>query len=69
MQTNLAAHDTNQKRGIAMNHNPNCGNDRTEKQRNSITRAKSAAMLIRTGIWRWRRWPPKPVRPMVAAAF
>ncbi len=50
MQTNTRIHNTEQKEGNAMNINPNCGNNRKEKQMNAITKTTLIAVLGTLGL-------------------
>jgi hypothetical protein len=62
MQTDVAAHDTDQKQGSAMKSNPDRGGSRKEKQMNAITRTASVAVLVTLGLAlaAWAAEPPKP---------
>ena len=62
MQTGIAVHDTDQEQGITMHSNPNCDNNRKEKQMNAITKALSVAVLVALGLTLGVRAaePPKP---------
>ena len=61
MQTDIAAHDTDQKQGNPMNSNPNRGNSRKEKKMNAITKTTPVAVLVALGLalTAWAAEPPK----------
>ena len=50
MQTDITVHNTDQKEGNAMNHNPNRGNNRKEKKMNAVTKTTSVAVLVTVGL-------------------
>jgi hypothetical protein len=49
MPTDIAVHDTDQKKKNVMNSNPNCGNNRKERRMNVITKAMFVVVLALAG--------------------